>query len=78
LGDSDVIKLNHAIVSSLDKLFDPVTGCLTLQVPQRIAVGRPDEHLRKRIKELGRKTDERMLTPEEAAGYRDIISRTAM
>ena len=62
-----------ATASSLDKLFDPVTGCLTLQVAKRIDNWRPDVDLRKRIEELGRKADEGTLTPEEDAEYRDYI-----
>jgi hypothetical protein len=62
-----------ATASSLDQLFDPVTGCLTLQVAQRIVDWRPDREFRKRIEELGRKADEGTLTPAEDAEYREYI-----
>jgi hypothetical protein len=62
-----------ATVSSLDVFLDPFHGCLTPQVAQRIVDWRPDEQLRMRIEELGRKADEGTLTPEEDAEYRDYI-----
>jgi hypothetical protein len=62
-----------ATVSSLDKFLDPVNGWLTPQVAQRIVDWRPDESLRERIEELGRKANEGTLSPEEDAEYRDYI-----
>lgn len=62
-----------ASVSSLDRLFDPVNGCLTPEVARRIVDWRPEEQLRRRIEELGRKADEGTLTPEEDAEYREYI-----
>jgi hypothetical protein len=62
-----------ATVSSLDSFLDPVNGCLTPQVAQRIVDWRPDEPLRNRIDELGRKADEGTLTPDEDAEYREFI-----
>jgi hypothetical protein len=62
-----------ATVSSLDQFLDPVGGCLTPQVAQRIVDWRPTEQLRKRIEELGRKADGGTLTPEEDAEYREYI-----
>ncbi|HEY3391794.1 MAG TPA: hypothetical protein VGK58_03750 [Lacipirellulaceae bacterium] len=62
-----------ATVSSLDEFLDPVNGCLTPEVAQRIVNWRPDESLRKRIEELGRKADEGMLAPDEDAEYREYI-----
>jgi hypothetical protein len=62
-----------ATVSSLDRFLDPVQGCLTLQVAQRIVDWRPDEALRKRIEELGRKADDGTLTAVEDAEYREYI-----
>lgn len=62
-----------ATVSSLDSLLDPVNGCLTPEVARRIVDWHPDEQLRRRIKELGRKADEGTLTPEENAEYREYI-----
>jgi hypothetical protein len=44
-----------ATVSSLDNFLDPANGWLTPQVAQRIVDWHPDEALRKRIEELGRK-----------------------
>lgn len=62
-----------ATVSSLDQFLDPVHGCLTPQVAQRIVDWHPDERLRARIAELGRKADEGTLTAEEDAEYREYI-----
>jgi hypothetical protein len=62
-----------ATVSSLDMFLDPVNGCLTPQVAQRIVDWRPDEATRKRIEELGRKADEGTLTSDEDAEYREYI-----
>jgi hypothetical protein len=67
-----------ATVSSLDKILDPINGCLTPQVAQRIVDWRPDESLRKRIEELGRKADEGTLSPDEDAEYRDYIDEGDM
>jgi len=62
-----------ATVSSLDSFLDPVHGWLTPPVAERIVDWRPDEQLRKRIEELGRKADEGTLTPDEDAEYRAYI-----
>jgi hypothetical protein len=62
-----------ATVSSLDQFLDPISGCLTPQVAQRIVDWRPTDALRSRIEELGRKANEGILTPEEDAEYRDYI-----
>jgi hypothetical protein len=62
-----------ATVSSLDNFLDPANGWLTPQVAQRIVDWRPDESLRKRIEELGRKASEGKLSPAEDAEYRDYI-----
>jgi hypothetical protein len=62
-----------ATVSSLDRFLDPIDGCLTPQVAQRIVEWRPDEKLRARIEELGRKADEGTLTSDEDAEYRDYL-----
>ena len=62
-----------ATVGSLDQFFHPVNGCLTPQVAQRIADWRPDDVLRRRIEELGKKADEGTLTAEEDAEYREYV-----
>ncbi len=62
-----------ATVSSLDQFLDPVDGCLTPQVAQRIIDWRPSEQLGRRIEELGRKANEGTLTREEDVEYRDYI-----
>lgn len=62
-----------ATASTLDRFLDPVGGCLTPDVARRIVEWRPDEELRKRIEELGRRADEGTLTAEEDAEYRDYI-----
>jgi hypothetical protein len=62
-----------ATASSLDSFLDPAHGWLTPQVAQRIVDWQPDEELRNRIEELGRKADEGTLTAEEDAEYREYI-----
>lgn len=63
-----------ATVSSLDQFFfDPVSGCMTPQVAQRIVDWRPSDALRQRIEVLGCKADAGTLTADEDAEYRDYI-----
>jgi hypothetical protein len=62
-----------ATVSSLDRFLDPATGCLTPQVAQRIVDWRPDQELKVRIQELGRKANAGKLTAEEDAEYEQYI-----
>ena len=60
-------------VSTLDQFLDPFDGCLTPQVAQRIVDWQPNEQLRGRVEELGRKADDGTLTEEEDAEYREYI-----
>ena len=62
-----------ATVSSLDQFLDPLTGCLSPEIARQIASWRPDDNLRARIEELGRKANEGSLTPEEDDEYRNHI-----
>lgn len=67
-----------ATVNSLDSFLDPSNGWLTppvaqRPVAQRIVDWRPDERLRQRIDELGRKANASTLTPEKDAEYREYI-----
>jgi hypothetical protein len=62
-----------ATVSSLDRFLDPENGCLTPDVARRIVDWRPDDQLRERIEELGRKANEGTLTPDEDEEYREYI-----
>ena len=62
-----------ATVSSLDQFLDPIDGCLTPQVAQRIVDWRPSEDLRRRIEELGRKADEGMLSEDEDREYQEYV-----
>ena len=62
-----------ATVNSLDQFLDPINGCLTPQVAQRIVDWRPSEQLRSRIEELGRKANDGTLSADEDAEYREYI-----
>lgn len=53
--------------------MNPATGWLTPDVAQRIVNWRPDQSLKDRIAELGRKADEGTLSPEEDAEYKQYI-----
>lgn len=59
--------------SSLDQFLDPATGCLTPQIAMRIVQWRPDERVRERMLELGRKAEDGTLSPEEDAEYETYI-----
>ena len=59
--------------STLDQFLHPTTGCLTPQIAQRIVRWRPDEQVRARILELGRKAEEGSPTPEEDAEYEGYV-----
>jgi hypothetical protein len=67
-----------ATVSSLDQFLDPAAGWLTPQVAKQIVDWRPDELLRKRIEELGRKANEGTLTAEEDVEYGNYIDEGDM
>jgi hypothetical protein len=62
-----------ATVSSLDQFLDPIDGCLTPQVAQRIVDWQPNKDLRRRIEELGHKADEGTLSAEEDTEYREYV-----
>ncbi|MEX2167695.1 MAG: hypothetical protein WD851_00165 [Pirellulales bacterium] len=59
--------------STLDTFMDPAAGWLTPDVAERIVNWRPDQKVKDRIAELGRKADEGTLSPEEDAEYEQYI-----
>ena len=62
---------SNAIV--LDKLFDPVSQCLTPEVARRIVALRASANLEQRIERLGQKCNDGELTAEEKAEYETIV-----
>jgi hypothetical protein len=54
---------------TLDRLFDPVTRCLTPEVARRLVELRADTELQKRVDMLAGKNTESQLTPEEREEY---------
>ncbi len=61
------------IPSTLDQFLDPMTGCLTPQIAQRIVEWQPSADVRARILELGEKAEAGALTPDEDAEYERYI-----
>ena len=62
-----------ATASTLDRLLDPVTSCLTPEVARKLVELRLDPELTARIEWLAEKANEGRLTPEEDAEYKDYI-----
>ncbi len=62
-----------ATASTLDRLLDPVTACLTPQVARKIVELRLDPELTARIEWLAERANEGTLTPEEDAEYKDYV-----
>jgi hypothetical protein len=59
--------------STLETFLSPAAGWLTPDVAQRIVNWRPEQSVKERIAELGRKADEGTLSPEEDAEYEQHI-----
>ena len=57
----------------LDRIFDPVTDCLTPQVARRLADLRADAQTESRLNALAAKANEGQLTLEEDAEYKQSI-----
>jgi hypothetical protein len=62
-----------ATASTLEQFLDPVTGCLTSQVAQRIVDWRPDPRVQFRLLELGAKADAGTLSVEDQLEYEQLI-----
>lgn len=56
----------------LDDLVDPLGRCLSADVARRVVKLRASRKLQRRIRELGEKSDEGRLTPDEQADYETI------
>jgi len=56
----------------LDELVEPLGRCLTPEVAEHIAGLRASPELDARIQELGRKSNEGLLTPRERSDYETI------
>ena len=59
--------------SLLDKLLDPVSACFTPETARSLVALRPNEEVRSRVADLGRKAEAGTLTPEEARDYDTFI-----
>ena len=66
----------HHNSALLDDLVDPLGRCLSAEVAQRIVQLRASPKLQRRIEELGQKSSEGQLTPEEQADYETIARYT--
>lgn len=65
-------------MSCLDQFLDPKNGWLTPETARQIVQWRPDESIRARVQELGRKANNGELTPEEDAEYEQYIDEGDM
>jgi hypothetical protein len=62
-----------ATASTFDQFLDPITGCLTPQVAQKIVDWRPTAELQAHIQDLGIKADSGTLTSDEELEYQQLI-----
>lgn len=53
----------------LDRMFEPITQCLTPEVARRIAALRAPEDVQRRLDELAEKSSEGTLSAEEHSQY---------
>jgi hypothetical protein len=58
----------------LDRLLDPVGGCLTPAVARRLVELRADPVAQARVEELARKSTAGTLSPRERAEYETYVS----
>lgn len=58
----------------LDRLLDPVSGCLTPVVARRLVELRADPVAQARVEELARKSTAGTLSPRERAEYETYVS----
>jgi hypothetical protein len=59
--------------STLGQFLDPATGCLTVQVAERMAKWRPDPALSSRVRELGQKAEAGELSDAEQLEYEQHV-----
>jgi len=57
----------------LDRMLEPLAGCLTPEVAGRLAGLRPDPELQDRIDDLADRCTEGALTDEESAEYQTYV-----
>ena len=60
--------------STLERLMDPLTRCLTVESAHRLVELRADPQLQDLIDRLAEKCNEGTLTPEEQADYSSYVS----
>jgi len=60
-------------VSTLDRLLDPISRCLTPEVAQKLVLVRADPELQERLDLLADKCTEGQLTPEEREEYETLV-----
>ena len=58
----------------LDRLLDPISGCLTPAVARRLVELRADPIAQARVEELARKSTAGTLSPRERAEYETYVS----
>src|SRR5262245_25795559 len=58
---------------ALDRLLNPLSGCLTLAMARRIIKFRADAETQARVEELAVKSDEGELTPSERREYQGYV-----
>lgn len=57
----------------LGGIIEPIVRCLTPQAAREILALRADEDARRRVEELGAKSNEGQLTPDERAEYQLFV-----
>lgn len=62
-----------SMLTALDQFLNPDAGWLTPQSAQKMVAWQISDSLRRRIEELGRKSNSGNLTEEESAEYRDYL-----
>jgi hypothetical protein len=62
-----------ATASAIDRFLDPLTGCFTPQVAERIVALRLDPELSARIEYLAQKANDGTITADEDDEYKDYV-----
>jgi len=58
---------------ALDRLLEPVSDCLDLEVAKRIVALRADEATQKLLNDYAEKNSEGTITPDELAVYNTLV-----
>ncbi|MGA8349078.1 MAG: hypothetical protein WB773_14925 [Isosphaeraceae bacterium] len=62
-----------ATIIALDRMLDPLSGCLNVEAAERIVALRIDPDIQSRIEELAGRSNEGRLTEDERAEYDSYV-----